>query len=276
MKYVLLLIPAFTLLSFNRSVKNNFEFGLCYSDTSRITHVLDGNTNEWPDSMFQVDKETSMHYAMDNDAHQLYLALRIPDFRTQMKMMRQGMNLYIDLKGKKKEGRGIEFPIKPEAGSVAGAGPGQGNNGEHGNFNKQAIRESMAVRLIVMKLFGFTDDEPKPQGLQMEGSAKIGFIWDSADVMHVEYVIPFSMLGDAASLHQKTVGIGWKINGIESSSSSPAMFTTSSSVPGRASPGGINRTGGAGRGATNYSTSQPDMQGVTSEQSVWTKYTISF
>ena len=29
-----------------------------------------------------------------------------------MKIMHQGMDLYIDPKGKKKEGKGIEFPVK--------------------------------------------------------------------------------------------------------------------------------------------------------------------
>jgi len=50
---------------------------------------MDGVTNEWPDTVFQTDKETSARYAVDNDAQHLFLALRIADFRTQMKLMRQ-------------------------------------------------------------------------------------------------------------------------------------------------------------------------------------------
>src|SRR5262249_37876940 len=153
-----------------------------FSDSGRVAHIVDGSTIEWPDSVFHMDKETSMNYAADNDGQNLFIALRIADFREQMKLMHQGMKLFVDMRGKKKENMGIEYPVKPEGGYSSGNGNG---NMSGGKPDKKAIREAMSYHLFAMKLFGFTDAEPVSQGLQVAGSANIGFGWDSSDVMHI-------------------------------------------------------------------------------------------
>ena len=83
-----------------------------FSNDTTINHLLDGKINEWPTQKFETDPATQLKYAIDNDKRDLYLVLSIPGYREQMKIMRQGMDLYIDPKGKKKEGKGIEFPLK--------------------------------------------------------------------------------------------------------------------------------------------------------------------
>ena len=258
--------------------------GKLITDTSVINHELDGSTLEWPDEKFETDKETNIKYAIDNDKEKLFLAMRIADFRTQMKMMRMGMNLYIDLKGKKKEGRGIEFPVKPEGGGSSGGGFSNRQNneeGEKGNdrqkgFDMKAVRNSMALNLIFMKIFGFNDDEPKAQGLQMENTANIAFNWDSSNVMHIEYSIPLKMLDEnISSLNQKNISVGWKINGVDLSSNSSPTFGNSTSGINSGSRGGGRGGGGFNRGGSGGSgPSQADMDKMMREQSFWTKYTF--
>ena len=58
---------------------------------------------EWPSEKFIADKETRTRFATDNDAQFLFLVLTIPDIPTQKKIMQSGINLYVDIKGKKKE-----------------------------------------------------------------------------------------------------------------------------------------------------------------------------
>ena len=276
---VLVFIAAISLLvAFKKTSHTSTRFFETPDDSGHITHIFDGATTEWPDSLFQNNKESLMHYAEDNDAQNLYIAVRIADFRTQMKMMRQGMKLFIDVKGKKKESKGIEFPIKPESVSnysSAGFNNQQENRQggdrveQHGNFDKKQARAAMSIHLFSMRLFGFGDTDDS-QGLQVAGSANVAFMWDSTDVMHIEYIIPLALLGDITSLKQKTISLGWKINGMEYSGAANAVGF-SSSTPGRPSGGGGGTRGGRTAAPVSTSSDSQDMMRM-SEESFWTKY----
>src|SRR5678809_627757 len=99
----LIILPVIALITFSFRPSAHFHTKQSIADTAIINHVLDANIDEWPAEKFEQDNETNIKYAIDNDAQNLYIAMVIPGFPTQMKMMRQGMNLYIDLKGKKKQ-----------------------------------------------------------------------------------------------------------------------------------------------------------------------------
>jgi hypothetical protein len=279
----LVFIPFVAALSLN--VHNSYHF-LHHAaiDTAGIHHVQDGIISEWTDSSFQMDKTTSIHYAADNDGQNLYVAMKIPDFRMQMKIMRMGMSLYIDLKGKKKENRGIEFPIKREGeGGFSGGGFGnnqsndqnqQGNTQQQG-FDKKAMRSRYAIYMLSMKLFGFSDDEVAPQELQRVGSVNLNYSWEATDVMYIEYLIPLNMLGDAASLNQKTISIGWKINGIDASSFGNGNLTSSSSIVTQSSNGRTTtRSLPTTNTSSNNASSNRSFDSMMEEQSFWTKYTF--
>ena len=121
------LIPAiiFCCISDHAAIHLSTNF---LNDSTIIIHQLDGNIEEWPAEKFITDKETKTRVATDNDAQFLFLALSIPDNAIQKKIMQSGINIYIDIKGKKKENLGIEYPVAGNPGS--------------------------------MRLFGFSDSEP--------------------------------------------------------------------------------------------------------------------
>lgn len=258
----------------------NYAFGgkkLLLSDTT-INHSLDGKINEWPAQKFEADAATQLKYAVDNDKQNLYLALRIPGFREQMRIMRQGMELYLDLKEKKKESKGIEFPVKREqsADNQVMNFRSQENNesGEQTPEQRKAMmkvmRAEMALNLNTIKVFGFSEDKSEEQGLAMPGSANVAFAWDSTDVMNIEYKIPLSFLGDLSAVEQKEINVGWKLNGFEISHNSSSE-----------SPGGGRHGGGGGHrgyGGGSYgnhggdSNNQQNIENMMKDQSFWTKY----
>src|ERR1044071_1017368 len=183
MRSFLLAVFALFILSFGS--KHTIKNSSAKKDTAAITHTLDGLVDEWPADKFTLDEPTHIKYAVDNDAQNLYVAMVVPEFGTQIKMMRNGMELYLDVKGKKKEGKGVEFPVKGEPmGGGFNSGNQMGNQqnngtGERGSFDKKAMRSRYALNLLALKLFGFTDDpEPQKQGLTQEGSVNISFSWD--------------------------------------------------------------------------------------------------
>ena len=239
------------------------------TDSTIVIHKQDGTVDEWPADKFSDDKETGILYAMDNDNQNLYLALKIPSQGEQMKLMRMGMNLYIDLKGKHKSNRGVEFPVKKESGGFQGMQQnGDQRNNQEGKPDFTKMRMMFALNLISMKIFGFTEEESREQDLEIDNNIKIAFNWDSTNLMQIEYLVPLKMLeNDIASLNQKTISVGWKVNGIE--------------IPGSSgSPGGFGggRPGVSGGGARPGSGSRPgqaDMDKMMKEQELWTKYTFT-
>jgi len=178
------LLPAIGMLA--NSNYSHIKFSSTFqTDTTIITHLLDGNITEWPTEKFTIDKATKIRYAVDNDSQMLFLALSIHDKMTQQSIMQKGMNLFIDVKGKKKENHGVEFPL------------GMENVSDIGN----------------MKVFGFSNAEPFPQNVKTEGTINIAIGWDSSNVLSIEYYVPLKMLESSPTeLNNKKISIGWKLH----------------------------------------------------------------
>ena len=184
----------------------------CFKDSTIIIHQLDGNIPEWPSEKFITDKETKTRFATDNDAQFLFLVLSIPDNATQKKIMQSGINLYIDIKGKKKENLGIEYPVAGNPGS--------------------------------MRLFGFLDAEPATLSISAEGTANIAFSWDSSNVLHIEYNIPLKLLDKTVpGLNNKKISVGWKLNEADMNNALATSQLTAVASGGRNRAAAPNRTG---------------------------------
>ena len=259
-------------------------------DSVVINHQVDGDISEWKADKFETDKESLIQYGMDHDAVNFYVAMKISDPGIQMKMIMQGMSLFIYKKGKKKEGTGIEFPIKKEAGGFGGGGfGGRGGGGRNGGGepgeksggapNLVEMHQKLAAGMLMLKTFGLEDLEDKTQFIVQENGVTVAFLWDEANNLNIEYQIPVKFIGTTAALNGKPLSVGWKING--SDSGETPSLPTGGSGGGRAGGGGGGRGGGGSRGGGSASAgpSPGDAGGSVSrgkEQSIWTKYTLTF
>jgi hypothetical protein len=241
---IFLLLPFVSLLWFSDYSSINFS-RIIQTDTTIVAHQLDGQLTEWQQEKFASDKSTQIRFAIDNDSEMLFLALQIPDKLTQQKIMQKGLSLFVDIKGRKKENRGVEFPL------------GMENN----------------PNIEMMKVFGFTG-ESLPQNIRTEGSLNIALAWDSAYVLSIEYNVPLKILnGTLQELNNKTISIGWKINEGEQMPGNSVQPVSSTSrvvsVPAGSRPS-TNRNTGPGR---NESIQQPN---TTKAHTIWSDHTIIF
>jgi hypothetical protein len=251
-----------------------------HDSTGKINHVLDGNTSEWKTDKFETDNDTKVLYAVDHDATNLYMALVVSDMSMQTKMMMQGMKMYIDKKAKRKEGTGIEFPIKRANGGGFRGGK------EQGPPDIQSIREKATGWMIFLKTFGFDDQEDRSQLISVPDAVNIAFDWDESNTLHIEYRIPLALLGGPTALNGKPLAIGWKINGMESSSETASTSVTRTELVGvpvsTSATGG--RSSGAGRASSSSSAGNSFGRDLspgavvtrTKDQSFWTKYITAF
>lgn len=219
------------------------------TDTTSILHILDGDIMEWPQEKFMLDNATKIRYAVDNDSQMLFLALNIPDRMTQQNIMQNGMSLFIDIKGKKKENRGVEFPL------------GMENVSDMGN----------------MKVFGFTNAEPILQNIKTEGTLNIAVGWDSSNVLNIEYDVPLKMLESSVTgLNNKKISIGWKFKENDMTGNNAAPVYSTSRIVTVVAPAGSsippgNRNVGSGRNNT-----PPQTNTAKQPQSIWATHTIIF
>jgi hypothetical protein len=293
MKWLMLLPAILFFFSFSNSANNStklpepMSFSKDELDSNIGEHKLDGLINDWPTGKFSTDPQTAIQYGIDNNTENLYLVLNIADPGTQTKIMRRGMNLFIDLKGKKKEGRGVEFPLKTENGDMndeasqqAMRPAPQGNEpttDRQKNFDKKKMRMMMAINLVYLRYFGFGEGGPVLQDLKVQGSISAAFAWDSTDEMHIEYVVPLKMLGDIPSLNEKNISVGWKINAVERQTGRKGAELEG----GRSGEGGYRggHSGGRGYGGSRSfgggEMTPADREKMMKAQSFWTNYTLN-
>ena len=106
---ILLLIVAGTIFSCNSSK---------HAKSKRLPGVwqeqpitIDGSNKEWPSPYPEYDDKAQLGYAVSNDKENLYITVETGDPATQLKILREGLTVWIDKTGNKEEVTAINFPI---------------------------------------------------------------------------------------------------------------------------------------------------------------------
>src|ERR1700733_7704901 len=73
--------------------------------------TIDGNNKDWPSPYPEYDDKAQLGYAVSNDKNNLYITVETGDPATQLKIMRNGLTVWIDKTGEKNEQTAINFPI---------------------------------------------------------------------------------------------------------------------------------------------------------------------
>ena len=73
--------------------------------------VIDGSNKDWPSPYPEYDGKAALGYCVSNDENNLYVTVETGDLATQMKILRNGLTVWIDKTGKKEETTAINFPL---------------------------------------------------------------------------------------------------------------------------------------------------------------------
>lgn len=287
-------VPCFLLLLVlfpSRPHVNLHLTEISINDSVPVVHTTDGLVNDWATDMFHPDNDTTVFTAIDNDDNNLYAALTIPEFSMQLKLMRNGMKLFVDLKTKKKTTHGVEFPIGEEVTNflkssytgAKGAGTGQAQQTDKKDFDRKLMRQIMSLGMVSMKILGFPSTQAE-QGLKVPGSINIAFKWDANDIMHIEYSMPLKLLNIKAA-DKPEMDIGWTVNAVQrlqNMNSDENVTNDGDHYRGQGGGGYGGRMNGYGglRGGSGYNNSSGRSERrmtsseMMKEQMYWTKYTL--
>lgn len=226
----------------------------------------DGIADDWGTAISQYDKDSKTFYAVANDEQSLHFIMRITEPTQQMKILQAGMDVYIDLGGKKSKLVGIKYPLKSEATTEPSAMGGR--NGTTPDRNKMVLK--IINEKNQLELTGFKNNLNGKQELINATVIKPTIGFEEGNIMIYELTIPFTAFAMPVS-YGSTVNIGVFFNGIEM----PAMGN--GSMPSGGSPGGGMRPSGGGMpgGGMSRGGSAPDMSQMTRTTSFWYKFILA-
>jgi len=166
----------------------------------------DGNIQEWGIPLRYYDNESRLQYSISNDASNLYICLRATDDFSQMKIMRAGMQLWIDTIGKSKQPYGIMFPLPYEGHTGKTAKQEDtSSTGQFQGFDARMIKSRYYKGLNQMNLIGFKPPIGGMTLLKNTTGISVNIDWDSTGSMNYEAIIPFStFLKESLSLSDST------------------------------------------------------------------------
>jgi hypothetical protein len=91
---------------------------------------VDGSNKDWPSPYPEYDDKAMLGYAVSNDKENLYITVETGDPATQLKIIREGLTVWIDKTANKEEITAINFPI-PQPASRESKGEGERPAGGH-------------------------------------------------------------------------------------------------------------------------------------------------
>lgn len=150
---------------------------------------VDGQAIEYQ-HMRNYINETKMTYSLSNDRKNLYLCLRTSDETMQKKIMRAGMEIWIDTTVREKKITGILFPLangykmKPEV-------TGLPLDGERQRPDFSIMKQKFLLGQTFMQLEGFRHVPNGLSHLENNSGIKVRINWDSTNAMVYEASVPF-------------------------------------------------------------------------------------
>jgi hypothetical protein len=135
--------------------------------------TADGNPSEWTLPLRFSNSAFTMQYNVTNDDKNIYICVASNDDNTQIRILRSGMTIYFDPKGKKNKDISLHFPIQKQpdqnsyhqryGGSSAYGDNPNGNGRNNGYSTSSADRNQRKEELLLQSDYfnttGFLDIE---------------------------------------------------------------------------------------------------------------------
>jgi len=210
---------------------------------SNIT--IDGDVKEWGDSLRYYNKEKQLNYSLANDQDNLYMAIRVNDRSEQIRILRAGLTLSIDTRGKKKESFTITFPVGDQSaeGMAETAQDLQGGNSNVKQEDRDELMRARLTKLREIRVTGFKDIESETMTTSNTYGFKVAIDYDKDGYLVYEAAIPLKFF-HADDITKTEWAFNFKINGI----TRPGQHKDGPEQEGMTRGGGGGMGGGGGRG----------------------------
>jgi uncharacterized membrane protein YgcG len=186
------LLLTIIVLSFIGCSPKNYTIGT-YQNAS-IT--VDGNSADWEMPLRFGNTNGSLQYNITNDNEFVYVCVATSDENTKMKILRAGISIYIDVKGKKNKLTGITYPIKENQKNDFTMNRDELRNSSRFNQENNRSRKPNFNKSNSYKCFGFLNDVDGEYYLNANNPIKMSIDYDLNNNLVVEASIPIKNFYD--------------------------------------------------------------------------------
>jgi hypothetical protein len=226
---------------------------ICYAQTKPVENKLqpppsnitiDGDLKDWGDSLRYYNQDKQLKYTLANDRDNLYLAIRVNDRSEQIRILRAGLTLSIDTRGKKKESFTMTFPVGDQSspGLAETARELRGVNNDVKQEDRDELIQARLTKLREIKITGFKDIESEIMTTSNTYGFKVALDYDKDGDLVYEAAIPLKFF-HADDLSKNEWAFNFRINGI----TGPGQNHENGEHDGLTRGGGGGGFGGAGR-----------------------------
>lgn len=206
--------------------------------------VVDGSIKEWGDSLRYYNTEKRINYALANTKDTLYMAVRVIDRSEQTRILRAGITLSINPKGKKKESFSITFPLNTQ-GNATPLNLQTNNGDDDTKQDHDALMQAVLTVLRGIKVEGFKDIEGDMITTSNTYGIRTAIDYDNKGYLVCEAAIPL-ILFHADDALKNEWAFNFKINGVTRPAAPVGEGQEGGGGGGRGGRGG--GSGGGGRG----------------------------
>jgi hypothetical protein len=164
--------------------------------TSKIS--IDGKSNERKHTFSNYDTETKLRYSITNDNDNLYFCFSAEDERTQMRILKTGIQISVDIKGKKKVKNSVAY--KPEFEMPTRKGP-------DAKPSIETEKNHFRLSPLILTLKGFKSYNEGIYEAKTLKNIQFAMDWDSTNSLIIEYKVPFSELSYSPDV-TKDISVG--------------------------------------------------------------------
>ncbi len=204
--------------------------------------IADGKPNEWKLPLKFYDDKSKLQYTVSNDFQNIYVCIRATDQKTQYKIMRAGMQLWIDTTGEYEHKVGLLFPL---SNSLRKTNPNEMEAPPKSKQDVSAYKNKFLNGYKEMELAGFNTGINGMSPIKNSAGIQAAINWDTTDIMTYEAIIPFkTFYKDSITVHDslKLFGISIIVNALQPPESKHESAGTGGGMPG----GGMRGAGGGG------------------------------
>lgn len=242
--------------------------------------AIDGSANDWNDFPLQMSPTGNFEYAVVHNNDDLFILLKVASTAEQTKLLRSGLEIWIDPTGQKNKTTEVIYPVKGELSEDALKPQ---NISSDPKVNLAQMHMHITTELISLNRIGFKPEASGVQSIHQNTGFKAALNWNDYNDLIYELKIPVSAFRQ--KLPKNNINIGFALNGIERPKDSE------NGAPQQQGGGGFNRgggmRGGGMRGGGGYRGGQDgkrrnnaggdntaDWKKVYEKESFWVNYTM--